>query len=143
MTQNKLLQRIRVVIDRKCGGSETAFAKQIGEIQQTLNRKLKINDDDKLLDLTGRILLTYPDISRHWLLTGEGEMEEQNHLKKLEREMLDVLRENRNLLNENRLLREQLTNEQHDVFPVRVGDARIGNIAAHLSHQDTDQSTKK
>jgi len=85
------------------------------------------------------------DVNLHWLLLGEGPMFRkdmqtltQGEIRDLRNELTDVLRENRKLQNENRMLREQQAIEQHDVFPSRARDARIGSSAAPSPHTDIE-----
>jgi hypothetical protein len=129
--QKKLLARIRSVIAIKTADSEAAFAKILGVPQTTLNRNLKSNDYKQLMGLTGWILLAYADISRIWLLTGEGEMllrEEPRASAAAEEQVKMLLWENREL----RIKVDELQNElrKREEVPTATGAPTPTSAAA-------------
>ncbi|MDR0477014.1 MAG: helix-turn-helix domain containing protein [Desulfobulbaceae bacterium] len=85
------------------------------------------------------------DLNINWLLLGEGPMfrreiggADQHETRKLKDELTDVLRENRDLNNENKMLRAQLASGQHDAFPARPASAHTGRSVARSGQPDND-----
>jgi hypothetical protein len=151
----KLLKRIQRVIAEKCGKNETAFAKKIDVAQSTINRTLKSEDYDRLMGLTGFILLAFPEISRTWLLVGEGEMydlvdpriheleaevrAEQAEKQKLKDRLLDVHGSYWELNEEFRMFRKQLPGGHPENPPTSSsGDVPTQADAADLSAQSSE-----
>lgn len=67
-----ILDRIKEYIDHK-GISISAFEKSIGMSNASFGKSLK-NKGAIGTDKLEKILITYPDLSHEWLLTGRGEM---------------------------------------------------------------------
>lgn len=67
-----ILDRIKEYIDSK-GISISAFEKSIGMSNASFGKSLK-NKGAIGTDKLEKILITYPDLSHEWLLTGRGEM---------------------------------------------------------------------
>ena len=72
--KNSLEERIRELIQIKSGGNEAGFARLIGTSQSSLNNKLQSGGDKRFFDIAARALLAFPDVSREWLLAGEGDI---------------------------------------------------------------------
>lgn len=66
--ENAVIQRIKDVIELK-KLSQSAFAKQIGANQKTINQQLK-GERALSFDTINRIISSFEDISPDWLLTG-------------------------------------------------------------------------
>jgi len=70
-----LFTRILQLIEKVEKNNQTAFAKKIGWQQSTFNGYLNEEGQRKIrLTLIVDILRTYPQVSRDWLVWGEGEM---------------------------------------------------------------------
>lgn len=65
-------KQIKHLILTLSDNSEAAFAKKIDVPQATLNRRLRANDEKKLLELVGSILAACDGLNVTWLITGEG-----------------------------------------------------------------------
>lgn len=69
----RMIDRVRQIVNEKAGGNYTSFSIAIGMKQNTLSQQ--INKKRGLsLDVIVKIASTYPDISLDWLITGEGAM---------------------------------------------------------------------
>lgn len=64
-------ERILFIIKQFCNDNQAEFARRMGEKPQTISGWLKRNNSPRVLN---KILDKFPDISRSWLLLGEGEM---------------------------------------------------------------------
>jgi hypothetical protein len=65
-----LNERIREIINIKCSGNESEFTRQT-KLSTGFLSKIKNTAQPKTIN---KILDSYPDIDKFWLLTGEGEM---------------------------------------------------------------------
>lgn len=68
--------RIKQVIDVKCGGSQRAFAELIDATPQYVAKLVK-DGGSVGLEPVIKILTHYPDINARWLILGNGEMVDQ------------------------------------------------------------------
>lgn len=67
-----ILERVEMILrDKRL--SETAFAKNIGMSQRTINNYIK-GINRPTLSFAEKILNAYPDISAEWLIRGSGDM---------------------------------------------------------------------
>ena len=64
-------ERILLIIKDFCDGSKAEFARNMNELPQTINGWLKREVGFNVLN---KISEKFPDISKSWLLTGEGSM---------------------------------------------------------------------
>lgn len=65
--------RIKLVRERFCGGSNAQFAKILGESDQTVNNWVR-SGYNVGRGVASKIKEVFPIIDMNWLLTGEGEM---------------------------------------------------------------------
>lgn len=70
--EDVIVQRIKEFI-RENSYNETAFAKEIGVRQNTLNQQLR-GDRSLSLEVVNKIMARFDSISSEWLLRGSGEM---------------------------------------------------------------------
>lgn len=66
--ESEVIQRIKHVIELK-GMSVTALSKNLGIVQQTLNRQISGDSAMSLLTID-KFLSCFPDVSSEWLLRG-------------------------------------------------------------------------
>lgn len=71
MTQN-FANRIKLLLKKK-GLSQNAFSKMLGIKQATLNRNIRLENNEELAPLLWKICEICSDVSRDWLFFGEGE----------------------------------------------------------------------
>lgn len=71
MTQN-ITNRIKLLLKKK-DISQNAFSKMLEVKQATLNRNIRLGNDEELAPLLWKICEIWPDVSRDWLFFGEGE----------------------------------------------------------------------
>lgn len=64
-------ERILFIIKHFCDGNKAEFARVMGEIPQTINGWLKRNIGSSVLN---KIIEKFPEVSKTWLITGEGSM---------------------------------------------------------------------
>lgn len=70
--QKDVLQRIKAIIDY-LGYSDNQFAKAI-EVPQTTISNMFLRNSDVKHSVLSRIVTAFPFVSSEWLLTGRGEM---------------------------------------------------------------------
>jgi len=70
----QLFERVQMIIDVYCQGSQSKLAELLGVHQRTLNRNIKPEGQDQLWQFLGRILELFPQVNRYWLFLDEGEM---------------------------------------------------------------------
>ncbi|MBF9224267.1 S24 family peptidase [Hymenobacter ruricola] len=73
-TQQPVHERLIFLIERLAGGVQARFADRVGVPTGTIGDILGKKKSKPGFELTGKILLAYPEVSERWLLTGEGEM---------------------------------------------------------------------
>lgn len=74
---HELLQRVQLLMAKKCVGSVARWAKELGIPQPTLNKKIR-GDENFNADQLMKILAMYPDVSADWLILGKGDMNFEN-----------------------------------------------------------------
>ena len=72
-------ERLRLLIDHFTDGNVAAFAREIKEVQQALDRLFKPSKTSGRFpavkfEIYEKILIRYPDVSQIWLLSGAGPM---------------------------------------------------------------------
>jgi phage repressor protein C with HTH and peptisase S24 domain len=71
-------QRITLLIDHYCGGSEKRFAESLGVSPAVINNYTNGKQQSKPgFDMLHKICTTYPQIQIEWLISGYGEMLKQ------------------------------------------------------------------
>jgi hypothetical protein len=114
-----------MLIDKYGEGNQTRFAKKAGIAQSSLSRNLKLQNEEALMDVTGWILLAFPEVNRLWLLTGQGEPSESQTAPIAEHEnniLVELLLENRQLRIELDVLKKAMSQENFTTAPVHGGD---------------------
>jgi hypothetical protein len=138
-SHENLYERFQAVIDYFCHGSQTEFAKKTKISQSTLQRSVYEKAARPLMNLTGWVLLAFPEVSREWLLRGEGEMLDKPQESSAE---IDVLRQRVNDLQDLisakeeslMLYRERRARESFQ----QDAAAHISDIAAHELQNQTE-----
>lgn len=72
--------RVKLILEAK-KVSQSQFSKEIESTQQYISAVLK-GDRKVGSNITDRILKSYPDINKYWLLTGEGKMFNDNWVER-------------------------------------------------------------
>jgi len=70
----QLFERVQMIIEVYCQGSQSRLAELLGVHQRTLNRNIKPEGQDQLWQFLERILELFPGVNRYWLFLDEGEM---------------------------------------------------------------------
>ena len=67
-------ERLIFLIERLAGGVQARFAERVGVPTGTIGDILGKKKSKPGFELTGKILLAYPEVNERWLITGEGQM---------------------------------------------------------------------
>lgn len=110
--EESVLQRINAALKAK-KSNPTRLSTEIGMQQSTLSRQLK-GVNNMTLETFSSILAFLGDVSAEWLLTGKGKMQKEDktdqeeEIKQLRAENLNLEKKISKLEGKNELLQEQL-----------------------------------
>lgn len=128
------------IIKHFCDGNKAEFARVMGEIPQTINGWLKRNIGS---NVQNKIIEKFPEVSKAWLLTGEGSMltedaivpesmeipYEMDELSAMKQTINELLEEKKLLKNENKTLHD--TNARLSISIERLTELLYEKTARH------------
>lgn len=119
-------QRVKEIIKHFCNGNELLFSKNIGISQPRVNRLFSLDPRSKKypmvsFEIIQSIINKFIDIDAEWLVTGNGEMLKEKSQSKSQNQdyrdkYIEILEENRELLKENKRLKELIGTDENIVF---------------------------